>query len=364
MPSTTTVLSDSAIIVFSQVAFIFLLELDRHILTRSETSRTRRNNEPDTNCESSDEAIPQRLPTIRLSRQNVYRQKNPLSNPDSWRYKARNPERARTQYPSVPIRCRRVPQPPNGCSRRMRSHGRRRPRGKIKIAMAPGRRRFAPRISTLPTIRTGKSSAVKFRLPRQPFATPAREGASFGEANVYRPTRHFRQRQIIEHRPVKPLAVALQPTIRMSLVFKLLPFPVFRLPEARIIVVARRDEFQIFAVGHGEIIDIECGNVNGFGGELVVPAKVDFAEARAQPGFPCGNMNRSRSRRGMKRITRRPAGRCFFPRGNSCIMYRSVSWCMYSCSSTMSNTRPPCAIKSLQNPRGTASRDSKIAPRT
>src|SRR5262249_16244278 len=109
---------------------------------------------------------------------------------------------------------------------------------------------FAPGISAISSIRTVERSTMKFCLRRQSFTPPTRKCPSFGEASVYRPTNHFRQRQMIEHRSIKPLIVLLYPTIRMSVVFKLLPLPVIGQPEAFLIVTTGLDELEKFAVRH------------------------------------------------------------------------------------------------------------------
>src|SRR5262245_8730633 len=96
---------------------------------------------------------------------------------------------------------------------------------------------------------------------------------------------------MIEHRPVKPLVIFFQPTIRMSLVFKLFPLPILGPPKALFSIMARLDELKVFTVCHRQRVDVKGGHINNDCREFVVPSEINFVESSAQASFSCGDMN-------------------------------------------------------------------------
>src|SRR4030095_16792863 len=105
---------------------------------------------------------------------------------------------------------------PAAVSSRISTDGHREPTVEIEIAMVFFRSGVPPRICKLPSVRPVERRPMKLGFRRQSLTAPASVSARFGKAYVYRPTRHTRQRQNVEHRSIQPIIIPLDPASSMS----------------------------------------------------------------------------------------------------------------------------------------------------
>ena len=189
----------------------------------------------------------------------------------------------------------------------MRTDRLRRPRGKIEVAMTRARLGIAPGIVRLALVRHRNRPRDDTRLP---------------SAIVCRATSHRRALRRGSHTPASsPLAraakgrtwrdstkIALpEPAGRMLLVLQLFPAPIVAPPIARLVIAAGADEFEEFAVGHRQAVDVKRRHIDGDLAEFIVPAESDIIETRPQAGFACGNSHAFIRRRPLEWITRQVA---------------------------------------------------------
>src|SRR5689334_10534004 len=177
-----------------------------------------------------------------------------------------------------------------------------RPSGEIEIAVMLIRLAVSPRLRRLALLWPVVSGTMKLRFRGQALAAPARVCTRLREADINRPARDFPKRKFLEHRAVNPLTGMPLPARRILFLFEALPAPIFEAPVALLLVSSGFDELGKLTVRYRQRIDAEGRDIDNGLPKLIVPAKVNLVEIRAQARLPRAYLDRLAARRRLERI--------------------------------------------------------------